>query len=123
MEINSKNTGGAIFVGTVHQDAKTNVTKSGLHVANFSICYGKEDGDTGAKKGKYINCIAWRDLADYAANLEAGDVVLAAGTLSRDEYRSNKKGSDVYQLTCQIILVQPDAMPDVFDEEGDEDDE
>jgi single-stranded DNA-binding protein len=78
---------------------------SGKHVSNFSIQYDSLPSDDGKRKGVYVDCTAWNDLADFAKNLERGDVVLCAGRMERDSYSSEKKGEDVYRLICEFISV------------------
>lgn len=44
--------------------------------------------------------------------------MICAGTLERDDYRSKKKGEDIFLLNAEIVLVQP--VP-VYAEEAPED--
>ena len=97
----------ALFWGRVSgKDATYKVLSNGRRVANFSIQYDSlPPEENGKRKGVYINCAAWGEIADYAQNLERGDNVICAGYLSKDKYRSSKENADIYQLTCDFISV------------------
>lgn len=74
----------AVFWGRVSgKDATYKELGNNRRVANFSLQYDSLPGeDGGRRKGVYINCSAWGEVADFAQNLERGDTVLCAG-LSR----------------------------------------
>ena len=94
--------------GQVTQDATFRHFDSGKNVCNFSLKYGRaESNGQGSKKGLFINVSAWGKTGEYASGLEKGDYVICAGTLERDDYRSKKKGEDVFLLNAEIVLVQP----------------
>ena len=105
--------------GQVTQDATFRHFDSGKSVCNFSLKYGRaESNGQGSKKGLFINVSAWGKTGEYASGLEKGDYVICAGTLERDDYRSKKKGEDIFLLNAEIVLVQP--VP-VYAEEAPED--
>lgn len=82
---------------------------SGARVANFSVKYGISDklyGDSGARKGKYMEVKAWGDMSDYARYLEAGDTVLVAGELTLDK-KPDRDGNDRWYLNADFVTVQP----------------
>lgn len=94
--------------GQVTQDATFRHFDSGKSVCNFSVKYGRaESNGQGSKKGLFINVSAWGKTGEYASGLEKGDYVICAGTLERDDYRSKKKGEDIFLLNAEIVLVQP----------------
>lgn len=97
----------AVFWGRVSgKDATYKELGNNRRVSNFSLQYDSLPGeDVGRRKGVYINCSAWNEVADFAQNLERGDTVLCAGYLVKDEYRSNRENADIYQLTCDFISV------------------
>ena len=97
----------AVFWGRVSgKDATYKELGNNRRVSNFSLQYDSLPGeDGGRRKGVYINCSAWGEVADFAQNLERGDTVLCAGNLVKDEYRSNRENADIYQLTCDFISV------------------
>lgn len=104
-----KNGNSMILWGGLGRDATyREFPKTGKRVANFSICYLTEKL-RGKYINKYMNIDVWGDLALYAGNLEAGDVVLVAGTVELDLYESQKKGEDVYKVVCRkndVVVLQ-----------------
>lgn len=105
----------AVFWGRVTKDATFRTFESGSRVANFSIAYERYEED-GKSKSKYIDVNAWASLADYAAGIERNDYVLVAGALRRDNYQSEKKGQEIYNLRADLVLVQERAYEqDVYD--------
>jgi len=107
-----KNGNYMVVWGALGKDARYREYQSGKRVANFGICYESLKGQNGRYFNKYINVDVWGDLALYAGGLEQGDSVLVAGTVERDDYNSQKKGSDQYKIVCRnrdIVLLQQKA--------------
>lgn len=84
----------------------------------FSLRYNQTKNDAGEKISDYIDIESWGNLARYAACVEKGDDILVAGEYARDNYRSEKKGEDIYVVKASIILAQPvaDEMPETEEE-------
>lgn len=98
-----------ILWGTLARDApeQPRYFPSGKRVTNFSISYASQKKSDGSGwENQYINCSAWGDLADYATCLEKGDLIMLAGRLDKDKYRSEKKGEEVMMIVCDMIVVQ-----------------
>ena len=84
----------------------------------FSLRYNQTKNDDGEKISDYIDIESWGNLARYAACVEKGDDILVAGEYAKDNYRSEKKGEDIYVVKASIILAQPvaDEMPETEEE-------
>lgn len=94
---------------------KTQITKTGKSVTTFSIQYGK-NGDNKL----YQNCVAWGDLSRKFLNrLEKGDLVAVKGFIEKDDYWSERKGTDEYKIIVEIAYVQELYDSDDIDEELD----
>lgn len=94
---------------------KNQITKSGKSVTSFSIQYGKE-----GENKLYQNCNAWGDLSrKYLNRLDRGDTVLVIGRMEKDDYWSEKKGSDEFKLIVEWANVQEQFDGDDVDEELD----
>ena len=99
-----------IFYGTVSGNVRHRVFESGKMVTNFGVAYEKTLDENGEKKKSVIYVDAWgKNLASYAACLERGDIVLVAGRLKRDDYMSQKNGTDSYKLNADLVICQPTA--------------
>ena len=84
----------------------------------FSLRYNQTKNDAGEKISDYIDIESWGNLARYAACVEKGDDILVAGEYAKDNYRSEKKGEDIYVVKASIIMAQPvaDEMPETEEE-------
>ena len=84
----------------------------------FSLRYNQTKNDAGEKISDYIDIESWGNLARYAACVEKGDDIFVAGEYAKDNYRSEKKGEDIYVVKASIILAQPvaDEMPETEEE-------
>lgn len=85
----------------------------------FSLRYNQTKNDAGEKISDYIDIESWGNLARYAACVEKGDDIFVAGEYAKDNYRSEKKGEDIYVVKASIILAQPvaDEMPEAEEDE------
>lgn len=108
-----------ILWGTCTSGPRVRTFDNGKTKTTFSIRYDQKKNEDGEKISTYMDVEAWGKLAQYAACVERGDDLLCAGEYVRDNYRSEKKGEDVYTLKATIILAQPvaDEMPETGEDE------
>ena len=108
-----------ILWGTCTSGPRVRTFDNGKTKTTFSIRYDQKKNEDGEKISTYMDVEAWGRLAQYAACVERGDDLLCAGEYVRDDYRSEKKGEDVYTLKATIILAQPvaDEMPETEEDE------
>lgn len=107
-----------ILWGTCTSGPRVRTFDNGKTKTTFSLRYDQKKNEDGEKISTYMDVEAWGKLAQYAACVERGDDLLCAGEYVKDNYRSEKKGEDVYTLKASIILAQPVAeeMPESEDE-------
>lgn len=106
-----------ILWGTAAQDAQVRSFQTGKLKTTLSLRYHTEKDAEDKKVSSYINVETWGDLARYAACVERGDELLVCGEYRRDDYRSQKKGEDVFIIKAAMILVQPIAdLPEDVEE-------
>ena len=103
-----------IIWGTCTSGPRTWTFDNGKMKTTFSMRYHQVKNEDGEKVSSYMEVEAWGNLARYAACVERGDDLLVAGEYAKDNYRSEKKGEDMYVLKASIILAQPVAeeMPE-----------
>lgn len=108
-----------ILWGTCTSGPRVRTFENGKTKTTFSIRYDQKKNEDGEKISTYMDVEAWGKLAKYAACVERGDDLLVCGEYVRDNYRSEKKGEDVYTLKATIILAQPvaDEMPETEEDE------
>ncbi len=107
-----------IIWGTCTSGPRVRTFDSGKTKTTLSVRYNQKRNDDREKISDYMEIEAWGPLARYAACVEKGDDLLVAGEYVKDNYRSERKGEDMYVLKASIILAQPvaDEMPDTEDE-------
>lgn len=103
--------------GRVGRDAKFEYTKnSGTPKASFSIAYGNR---------KFMNVVAIGNgaVTDLASRLEAGDIVLVAGTYSTRKY-TGRDGTEKewHEVLANFIAPQP-SFADGANEENEASDQ
>lgn len=108
-----------ILWGTCTSGPRVRTFDNGKTKTTFSLRYDQKKNEDGEKISTYMDVEAWGKLAQYAACVERGDDLLCAGEYVKDNYRSEKKGEDVYTLKASIILAQPVAeeMPETEEDE------
>ena len=83
-----------IIMGRVTRDPELRQTGSGLTVASFSLACDRDYKDQqGNRETDFINCVAWRGTAEYAAKyFPKGRMAIVAGRLQVRSY-TDKEGS------------------------------
>lgn len=98
--------GSMVLWGTVTSGPKVRRFDSGKAKVNISVCYENRRNENGDTVKKYLDVDSWGRLAKMASHLERGDDVTVVGFLARDDYRSDRKGEDVFVLKADQIHVQ-----------------
>jgi single-strand DNA-binding protein len=94
-----------IFVGRVGRDPESRVTADGTAVASFSLAVSeswKDKSGTKQEKTEWINCTAWRRLAEIIGQyLKKGSLVYVEGKMQSREY-DGKDG--VKRKVTEIVI-------------------
>lgn len=98
------NDGSVMICGYVPNDAEVRrVGEKNTLRATFGVKVGERpDGEA-----IWADCQCWGSVANYAAQIVKGDIVLAIGTLST--YTSEKNGKTYTNLKCEYVAIQPKA--------------
>lgn len=96
-----------ILVGRLTKDLELKKTQSNLSVLQFTLAVnqGKKD-ESGKYKTDFINCVAWRQSADYLSSYaQKGDLISVAGSLSTRSY--DKNGTTIYvtEVVCDKVSI------------------
>lgn len=106
--IYNKQTQNMLLWGRVTRDAEMKQSKNGKEYAIVSVQYGKHYDEDGNMVRDYMDCSFWGDYAKDVANpdigITKGDLVMIAGMLYKDEYKSEKEGREIYSMNADIIL-------------------
>lgn len=83
-------------------EPKFRATQSGTHVCEFGIAAHKYKDEAGESHTVWVNCKAWRELADAAQlRIKKGDVVFAVG-LTKDASWTGRDGQLHPKEECEI---------------------
>ena len=101
--------GSFIIAGFVAQDSEMKTSQNGKTYTRWSVKVGTKPSQNQGERGEAIwtNCIAWHDLARYAANIRKGDNVLCVGRLETSDYN----GKTYKTLNCEYISIMGKGAP------------
>lgn len=101
--------GSFIIAGFVAQDSEMKTSQNGKTYTRWSVKAGTKPSQNPNERGEAIwtNCIAWHDLARYAANIKKGDNVLCVGRLETSDYN----GKTYKTLNCEYISIMGKGTP------------
>ena len=97
-----------VLVGRLTRDPEIKKTQSGLSVADFTVACDRRysGGDGKDRNAGFINCVAWRQSADYIGQYaHKGAIVGVEGRLQIDNYE-DKDGRRVYKTTIQCDNIK-----------------
>lgn len=79
-----------ILIGRLTADPELRYTPSGLPVASFRLAVDRGKNQAGEKETDFINIIAWRQRAEFAANyLNKGRLIAVEGRLQIRQWTTN----------------------------------
>lgn len=91
-------------IGNLTKDPELRKTQSNLSVCSFTIAINEGYGDK--KTTDYIDCVAWRNLAENLAQYQRkGNKIAVTGKLKKETWKDQKTGdtrSRTYVLTDSI---------------------
>lgn len=86
----------SIIMGRLTRDPELRRTGSGIAVTSFTVAVERDipDKTTGEKKADFINCVAWRNTAEFIARYFAkGSMIVVDGRLQTREWTDNQTKS------------------------------
>ena len=97
----------AVLVGRLTKDPDLKFTPNGLAVCTFTLAVNRpfKNPQTGEHDADFINCVAWRKLAENVANYTSkGNLVAVDGRIQTRNYEG-KDGSRVYvtEVVCDSV--------------------
>ena len=100
-----------ILIGRITKDPEVKQTPSNLHVCSFTIAVDRKFKDNaGNKLTDFINCVAWRQLADLLGNyFHKGSKIGLTGSLqsrSYDDQNGNRR-TVIEVLVEEIEFLDP----------------
>lgn len=97
-----------VGVGRLTRDVDLKFTAQGLAVASFTVAINRpyKNQQTGEYEADFINCVAFRKLAENVANYtKKGDLIAVDGRIQTRSYENNQ-GKKVYVTEVVAENVQ-----------------
>lgn len=95
-----------ILMGRLTADPNLNQTQSGVSSCRFTIAVNRSfvDKNTGERQADFINCIAWRQTAEFISRyFKKGSMIMIEGTLRNNNYQ-DRKHPDVTHYTMDVLV-------------------
>ena len=81
-----------LLTGNIVRDPEHRATKDGTSVCNFTIAINRKYKDsTGTYPSDYINCVAWKNTADFVSKyFQKGSPIEVEGNLQTRNFEDSK---------------------------------
>ena len=97
-----------VLVGRLTKDVELRKTNSNTSVCSFTLaCNRRYQSQQGGPTADFINCIAWRQSADFLSKYASkGSIVGVEGRITTRSY-DNQAGQKVYvtEVTCESVQL------------------
>lgn len=94
-----------VLVGRITKDPELRKTQSGLSTVSFTVACNRRVSKDQEQQADFINCVAWRQTADYMANyVKKGALLGVEGRIQTRSY-DDKSGHKVYvtEVVCDSV--------------------
>ena len=103
-----------VLMGRLTRDVELRTTQSGVSVASFTLACDRDfGGKDGEKETDFIDCVAWRSTADFAAKyFSKGRMAVVSGRLQIRPW-TDKEGNKRYSTEVAVEnMYFGDSKPD-----------
>ena len=91
-----------ILGGRLTADVELKQTPSGVSVCTFSVAVNRKGGKDGDQKTDFINCVAWRNTADFIGKyFSKGSSIMLCGSLQKRSWQDN---NGVTRYATEVIV-------------------
>lgn len=94
-----------VLVGRITKDPELRKTQSGLSTVSFTVACNRRVSKDQEQQADFINCVVWRQTADYMANyVKKGALLGVEGRIQTRNYE-NQSGKRVYvtEVVCDSV--------------------
>ena len=108
-----------ILIGRLTKDPEFRQTQSGIANCRFGIAVDRPfKNDKGEKEADFINCIAWRQTAEFINNyFKKGQMIAVEGSMRNNNY-TDKIHSDVTHYTIELQIDKAEFCGSKADNEN-----
>lgn len=95
----------SILVGRITRDPELKKTQSGVSVVSFTLAVNRTYKKEGEQEADFINCVAWRNQADFLGNyITKGALLGVEGRIQTRTYE-DQTGKTVYitEVVCETV--------------------
>ena len=94
-----------VLVGRITKDPELRKTQSGLSTVSFTVACNRRVSKDQEQQADFINCVAWRQTADYMANyVKKGALLGVEGRIQTRSYDDkNKHKVYVTEIVCDSV--------------------
>jgi len=95
-----------ILVGRLTADPILKQTQSGISSCRFTVAANRKfaDKNTGERQADFINCIAWKQTAEFVSRyFSKGRMIVVEGALRNNNYQ-DRKYPDVTHYTMDVLV-------------------
>lgn len=94
----------AILMGRLTDTPELRKTNSGLSVTSFSIAINRRFKQDGEQQTDFINCVAWRQTAEFIANyFTKGSMIAVEGSIQTRKY-TDRDGNN--RTATEVVVNQ-----------------
>lgn len=94
-----------VLVGRITKDPELRKTQSGLSTVSFTVACNRRVAKDQPQQADFINCVAWRQTADYMASyVKKGALLGVEGRIQTRNYQ-DQTGKRVYvtEVVCDSV--------------------
>ena len=94
-----------ILIGRIIRDPELKKTQSGVSVVSFTLAVNRTYKKEGEQEADFINCVAWRNQADFLGNyITKGALLGVEGRIQTRTYE-DQSGKTVYitEVVCETV--------------------
>lgn len=94
------------LLGRLTADPELKTTQSGISSCRFTVAVNRKfaDKNTGERQADFINCIAWRQTAEFVSRyFSKGKMICLEGELRNNNYQ-DRTHPDVTHYTMDVIV-------------------
>lgn len=106
-----------IFMGRMARDPELRYTSSGIAAASFSLAVDRDfaDKQTGEREADFIDCVAWRGVAEFAARyFKKGQLAVVSGRLQirpwTDKAGNKRRSAEILVEDIYFAGAKKDAQ-------------
>jgi len=96
----------AILIGNLTKKPELTQTTGGLAVAKFTLAVQRKfKNDKGEFESDFVNCVAWRQTAEFAEKyFDKGEKIAVTGSIQTRSY-DNQEGKKVYVVYITEVVA------------------